>query len=206
MVHKISIGFTDAERPRIAALYWEAFQHKLRVAMGPEPAALAFIAEQLNPDFALVARGAAREVLGIAGFKTAKGALIDGGITDLARHYGWLSTCWRGPLLALVERDLEADVLLMDGICVASEARGMGLGTALLQAVKDEAIAQGLRSVRLDVIDSNPRARALYERQGFVPIGTQALGPMKWIFGFSSSTKMRWTRDQSGQTMPSSAS
>ena len=192
MAHSISKGFSDAERGHIAALYWEAFRHKLRIVMGPENRALRFIAEQLNPEYALVARDPRGKVLGIAGFKTHQGALIGGGLRDLARHYGWLSTGWRGPLLALVERDLEEDVLLMDGICVASDARGMGLGTALLEAIKDEATQRGLSSVRLDVIDSNPRARALYERMGFLPVAEQALGPFSPIFGFRRSTTMRW--------------
>ena len=78
----------------------------------------------------------------------------------------------------------------MDGICVDADARGCGLGTALLQAIKDDARAQGKTAVRLDVIDTNPRARALYEREGFDAIGTETLGPFSLIFGFRSSTRM----------------
>ena len=80
----------------------------------------------------------------------------------------------------------------MDGICVSREARGMGLGTALLRAIKDEASAQNCDDVRLDVIDSNPRAKALYEREGFVTGKTQSLGPLKHLFGFSTATEMRF--------------
>lgn len=179
----------------MAALYWDAFAAKLRVPMGPPDRALAFIAEQLDPGFALVARDTEGAVQGVAGFKTAEGSLIGGGLRDLARHYGWLSTMWRAPLLALVERDLAPDVLLMDGICVDQMARGMGLGSALLSAVKQTARDRGLSCVRLDVIDSNPRARALYERKGFVAAGTETLGPLKYIFGFESSTKMHCALD-----------
>lgn len=186
----ISKGFSASERDRVAALYWEAFAAKLHYVLGPQPKALRFIADQLNPDFALVARGNDGEILGVAGFKTSKGALIGGEMSDLARVYGWLSACWRGPMLALVERDLADDILLMDGICVSAEARGMGLGTALLSAIKAEAVSQDLSSVRLDVIDTNPRARALYEREGFKAIGQENLGPLRLLFGFRSSTKM----------------
>lgn len=190
MTHTISKGFTTAERGAIAVLYWEAFAAKLRIPMGPKDRALAFIAEHLHPAYAFVARDPEGIVRGVAGFKTSKGALIGGDVRGLARHYGWLSTMWRAPLLSLVERDLAADVLLMDGICVGSSARGLGLGTALLNAVKKEGRALGLKFVRLDVINSNPRARALYERQGFRPGETETLGPLKYIFGFDSSTKM----------------
>ncbi|WP_370402343.1 GNAT family N-acetyltransferase [Sulfitobacter sp. JB4-11] len=190
MHHDISLGFSDAERPRVAALYWEAFAAKLRIVMGPPERAIAFLTKNMHPDFALVARDPAGRIAGLAGFKTSKGALTEGSLRSLAAHYGLLSVLWRAPLLALVERELAPDVLLMDGICVDQAARGTGLGTALLDAVKDTARTQGLTAVRLDVIDTNPRARALYERQGFVPVGTQTMGPLTYIFGFASSTTM----------------
>ncbi|MGC1496864.1 MAG: GNAT family N-acetyltransferase [Sulfitobacter sp.] len=189
----ISSGFSDAERPIVAALYWEAFAAKLHCVLGPEEKALTFMTTHLNPDFACVARGPDGTVLGVAGYKTSKGALIGGELRDLAAVYGWASTLWRAPLLALVERDLADDTLLMDGICVAASARGLGLGSALLQAIKHEAVDRGLSTVRLDVIDTNPRARALYERQGFKATGTEHLRPFRWVFGFKSSTKMLCT-------------
>lgn len=193
MAHRISKGFAENERPRVATLYWEAFAAKLHVVMGPRDKAHAFISRHLNPEFALVARDPARQVIGVAGFKTNKGALLGGELSDLAAVYGWPSALWRAPLLALVERPLADEVLLMDGICVASEARGSGLGTALLSAIKNEALVQGRTAVRLDVIDTNPRAKALYERQGFVDQGQEHIGPLRWIFGFRSATKMCWS-------------
>ena len=46
-------------------------------------------------------------------------------------------------------------------------ARGQGVGTALLKAIIAEGRRRGYAEVRLDVIDTNPRATALYERIGF---------------------------------------
>ena len=78
----------------------------------------------------------------------------------------------------------------MDGICVDAAARGQGVGTRLLNAVKSEAAKRDLGHVRLDVIDTNPKARALYERQGFVAQGTQDIGPLRHVFGFRRATQM----------------
>lgn len=153
------------------------------------------MAAQLNPDFALIARGTDQQVLGVAGFKTSKGALIGGELKDIAKVFGWLSALWRGPLLSLVERDLADDVLLMDGICVAAKARGVGLSSAQLDAIKVETKRTDRCSIRLDVIDTNPRARALYERQGFEPIGTGHLGPLRWVSRFRTSTKSALSYD-----------
>ena len=86
--------------------------------------------------------------------------------------------------------DAEAERFLLDGLCVAAEARGQGIGTLLLDAICAEARLRGYPAVRLDVIDSNPRAIALYQRQGFVTQATARIGPLRWIFGFRASHRM----------------
>lgn len=63
-------------------------------------------------------------------------------------------------------------------------ARGLRVGTALLDAIQAHARDCGLMQVRLDVIDSNPRARALYERHGFKEVATMSVWPLKPLFGF----------------------
>jgi ribosomal protein S18 acetylase RimI-like enzyme len=186
----IGPGFSDSERDTVAALFWQAFSAKLGKVMGPDHRALAFLSETLDPRFALVARDELGTLLGLAGFKTGEGGLIKAGLRDLARHYGLIGCLWRALLLSLLERDLKPGVFQMDGIFVTKSCRGLGVGTLLLQAVQDEAVSQGKTEVQLDVIDTNPKARALYERVGFRPIERESLGPLRWVFGFSSATKM----------------
>jgi ribosomal protein S18 acetylase RimI-like enzyme len=129
-------------------------------------------------------------LLGVVGFKTNKSALVDGSFADLRNVYGIFGATWRAAFLNLLERDTEDARFLMDGIFVAPYARGRGVGTALLNAIIIEAKARGYAQVRLEVIDSNLRARALYEREGFKAIKTQSLGPFRYIFGFRASTTM----------------
>nr|WP_254440427.1 GNAT family N-acetyltransferase [Ruegeria arenilitoris] len=181
-----------------AALFWQAFSGKLLRVMGPDARGLAFFERALNPDFALAARDADGRMLGLAGYKTRDGGLTQGGLADLARVYGWFGALWRGLFLSVLERDLKPGVFQMDGICVATEARGQGVGTLLLQAIKDEAQRLGMHEVQLDVIDTNPRARTLYEREGFQAIGQDHTGAFKHLFGFSSATKMRWVVPNDG--------
>lgn len=186
----VSKGFARNEQAKIATMYWQAFGQKLGRVMGPEHRAIAFINTVLDPTHALCARDEAGVLLGVAGFKTFDGALVGGTWRDLVRHYGWIGSTWRAALLALLERDTENERFLMDGVFVRDDARGMGVGTALLNAVSDEARERGYKEVRLDVIDTNPRARALYERRGFVAGANQQLGPLRYIFGFKSATIM----------------
>nr|WP_254445096.1 GNAT family N-acetyltransferase [Ruegeria arenilitoris] len=179
-------------------MFWQAFSGKLSRVMGPDARGLTFFERALNPDFALVARDADGRMLGLAGYKTRDGGLTQGGLADLARVYGWFGALWRGVILSVLERDLKPGVFQMDGICVATEARGQGVGTLLLGAIKDEAQRLGMHEVHLDVINTNPRARTLYEREGFQAIGQDYTGPFKHLFGFSSATKMRWVVPDGG--------
>lgn len=192
MKYRISNGFEPEDVEAVAALYWQAFGFKLGRVLGPDPKALCFLYNVLDPDFALVARGTDGRILGVAGFKTAQGALINGDYEDLQHIYGTWGALWRGLLLSAVERDVKPDILLMDGICVHEDARGLGVGTALLSAIKRRAGALDKSAVRLDVIDSNLRAKALYLRQGFVPQETENTGPLRHIFRFGSATQMLW--------------
>lgn len=187
---KISIGFHPHEKPRIAALYWDAFGQKLGRILGPRDKALTFIARVLSPDYAICARDDSGRLLGVVGFKTMHGALVDGEFRDMVAVYGWIGAAWRTMLLAAMERDVENKRFLMDGLFVDPDTRGQGVGSRLLEAVAQEAVARGYSELRLDVIDSNNRARALYERRGFTAIGDTSTGWMRLIFGFRSATAM----------------
>ncbi|MER5445565.1 GNAT family N-acetyltransferase [Streptomyces sp. NPDC002766] len=59
----------------------------------------------------------------------------------------------------------------IQGLVVAEEARGAGVGRALLRAVREEARRQGARRLTLRVLGHNAPARKLYETEGFVVEG-----------------------------------
>ena len=187
---KITVGIPSVDIDKVAALYWEAFGKKLGSVMGPKDRALRFIASVLQSDHGICAHDDAGHLLGVVGFKTAKGALVGGGYQDLRRVYGTMGAVVRIAVLAALERDTENQRFLMDGLFVDPRARGQGVGTALLDAICAEAAHRGYTQVRLDVIDTNPRARALYLKEGFKEVKTTGIGPLRYVFGFSSSTTM----------------
>lgn len=186
----LQLGLPEALRSEAAALYWQAFGGKLGRVMGPEPLALAFLARVIRPDHVFVALDDAGALLGLAGFKTPQGSFAGGSWADLVAIYGLSGFLWRAPLLALLSREVDNDRFLLDGICVAPEARSHGLGAALLAEIDGAARARGYGYVRLDVVDANWRARALYERQGYVAIKTTPLGLLRHVFGFASAVTM----------------
>lgn len=177
-------------RADAARLYWQAFGGKLGRVLGPERLAFALLDRVMRGDHAIVALSAEGALLGMVGFKSLDGAFAGGELADLRKVYGTPGALWRAGLLWLLERDLDNERFLMDGICVADGARGQGVGTALLDAICVEGRKRGYPSVRLDVIDTNTRARALYERQGFTPTRTSQIGFLRLVFGFSAATTM----------------
>jgi len=64
-----------------------------------------------------------------------------------------------------------AHVRQIQGLAVADEARGAGIGRALLRAVQDEGRRLGARRITLRVLGHNTPARKLYESEGFVVEG-----------------------------------
>jgi ribosomal protein S18 acetylase RimI-like enzyme len=186
----VRAGLPEGSKPVAARLFWEAFSAKLGLLMRPDEKALRWLEDVVDPDYAFGATKRDGGLVGVAGFKTIDGAFIGGTLGDMAKHYGWFGGTWRGLMLGLLERETVPGQLLMDGIFVDAAARGLGVGTALLDGIKAEAARRNLDEVRLDVIDANPRARALYERQGFVAGKTSHLGPLRHLFGFQSATTM----------------
>jgi GNAT superfamily N-acetyltransferase len=64
-----------------------------------------------------------------------------------------------------------ADVVELVSMYVRPEARGRGVGEALVATIVGWARERGAKRVHLWVTESNHHARALYERCGFEPTG-----------------------------------
>ncbi|GIG68301.1 GNAT family N-acetyltransferase [Phytomonospora endophytica] len=174
---------------RVAELYWEAFGRKLGPALNPPEKARAFIARHLHRDRGVTALVDGR-VVGVAGYQLDGRALTGGGARDVLAAYGAFAGLPRLALLALFERRARPAELTMDGIVVAPGQRGAGIGGLLLQAIAAIAAEHGRDRIRLDVIDVNPRARALYERHGFAATRTRRTPWLRDLLGFGAVTTM----------------
>jgi ribosomal protein S18 acetylase RimI-like enzyme len=102
---------------------------------------------------------------------------------------------WVGALRAVVGLRMAnhrpaRDELYVDGVAVAAEARGQGIGTLLMDEAAAIARETGKRWLRLDVISTNPRAQALYERLGY---RVTKVTPTRWMarwMGFDAIISM----------------
>lgn len=186
---RVEHGLPETLRRDAARLYWQAFGGKLGAVLGPDARALRFLERVIRLDQVIVARDG-DQLLGLAGFKTPQGSFAGGSPADMRAVYGRIGAFWRMALIGLLSRDIDNDRFLLDGICVAVPRRSQGIGAALMAEISAEAVRRGYSAVRLDVVDGNWRARALYERLGYRAVKQQRLGPLRHVFGFSVATTM----------------
>ncbi len=69
------------------------------------------------------------------------------------------------PLWRILNTIQDGDFYLQ-AIAVDSEARGQGVGSALIDSIEERALASGSARLSLDVVASNENARRLYEQRG----------------------------------------
>lgn len=184
-------GLPEPMRRTAALIYLDAFEAKIGPILGRGEKAVAYLTRVMAADRVLSAVDTrSGELLGLVGFHESGRGFIGGNLADLQIVYGMVGGAWRGLALALFERAAAPDQLLLDGICVAEGARGKGVGGTLIEAAVALAEDRGLAKVRLEVVDTNPRARALYERSGFVEAGSVRVPVIGRFFGFSASATM----------------
>ena len=70
------------------------------------------------------------------------------------------------------------DTLWMFALDVGHQYRRLGIGTALIMAVEDEAAQRGLEAVRLEVALDNMDAIRLYKRLGYDRLGSPII--VRW--------------------------
>lgn len=183
-------GLPEAHRESAAFLYDEAFGQKFRIAVGSEQQRRTLLKRCFQGDYALVVI-AGEKLVGLAGFHTPKGSFT-GGITyrELVSLLGFVAGSWAALIFGFYDRTPGKGELLMDGIAVHRDYRGKGIGGKMLEEMAAYAGENKYEKVRLDVIDSNPKAKKLYERIGFRTVGTQRFPYLRWLFGFGGSTAM----------------
>ncbi|NOY84172.1 MAG: N-acetyltransferase [Nitrospirae bacterium] len=187
---KYEIGLKEREFSRAARLYDEAFGNLLKLAIPSQSDRVALFETTFFEHFALSAHSGS-ELVGIAGFHTPDGALT-GGISAnrLLDRLGIIHGIWATAIFCLYERRPQTGELVMDGIAVHKDYRGRGIGSHLLNDILNYAREKGFKSVRLDVIDTNPGAQRLYERSGFIPVQVDSFPYLRWLLGYGGSTMM----------------
>ena len=184
----LQCGLPDAQRERAAAIYLDAFGSKYRLLLSRSQG-LTLFPRLFVADNTIVALEDGR-LVGLAGLDHAGRRFVGWDWPAYRETFGLLGGAWRAFWVQVDVHPHPADELLLETLAVDPARRDQGIGTALLQAVYAFAQAHAYRAVRLGVVDTNPRARALYEREGFVAKYTLHLPGMRFLAGFGATTTM----------------
>ncbi len=186
---EIGFGLTAESRLLAAKLLWEAFSGKLQRPLGEVERAQEFLAATLDPETTALTWGD-EELLGAVVLTDAEHRSSSDDWEVAREIYGTVGAARRLALLAPLETTPPAGCLYVDWVAVAPQARGRGVGSKLLAFADEVAQDRGLSAVALDVVDSNPRAQALYCRLGFDVESTRSVWPFRWLYQIRSYTRM----------------
>lgn len=105
------------------------------------------------------------EILGVAySYSASDEEFMDAPIDDIMTRYGY-----EGHKL-FTDKEALPDEWYLDTISTKPEARGKGVGSALIDTVAKYAVDSGYQNLGLNVDVANHKARKLYERLGFKPV------------------------------------
>lgn len=183
----IERGLPRELRDQAVEIFEEAFGSQMRMVVRDAEKRRSFMRGSFVAEHCIVARRG-ETLLGMAGLSS-KGAPYGGGLMGgswdprpFLELLGWFGALWAVWGNRLGDHRPRADEIYVDGIAVASEARGLGIGTRLLDEIVVIAREHGKGFVRLHVMDTNPRAQALYERVGYEVTRVQSFGyPERWL-------------------------
>ncbi|MDJ0663915.1 MAG: GNAT family N-acetyltransferase [Acidimicrobiia bacterium] len=193
-------GFPEALRSEAAAIYDEAFAQQLSIAVRNDTDRRALLAAIFDPHYCFAAFMGDR-LVGLAGMHAEEGSFTGGLLSGrptlglLRSHLGPVQALRAAFAFSMHRRTPQHNELLMDGIAVAEDCRGLGIGTELLGAIENEARRLGHDTVRLNVTDVNVGARALYERVGFREVAYDSFPYMRRFLGFGGSATMELAVD-----------
>ncbi len=184
-VHPLPVDFVDAA----AALYLSALADKLVPLFGTGRRARQALAAAFERRLGIAAVDHDR-LVGILGIQVEQIGFMNVRLSSLTPHYGCCSSLWRLALLSVLHYAPHPDEAYIDGVAVSPAYRGRCIGTGLIRSLEAWARGQGLSMLSLEVVDSNPKARRLYDRIGFQTVQEKSAWPIGSFFGFQSSVKM----------------
>ena len=172
-------------------LYFNSLREKLEPILGSDGRAQEALVSSImkNNGFIALCEG---KLVGIMGVQTSKGGFINPSFKTMVRVYGKLGGLVRLWGLWTLHHSTKDDELYVDGVAVAPEMRGNGIGTQLFELMESTASAKGINKITLDVIDTNPKAKALYKQLGFLQTNVKEIWPLNLLikFPFKSATFM----------------
>ncbi len=107
----------------------------------------------------------------------------------ISKNHVFLVAFYERKLAGFVDIRLGKTGAFISGIATASDARGRGIGTALLEKSIEYSRKNGKFEMELRVIAKNMRAVSLYKKHGFVVLGVRSRKDDLLIYRMYRSTE-----------------
>ncbi len=186
---EIKMGLKDEYIRTAAEIYTEAFYGKYSKFVKDKEKIIRILESDMVNEYAICAYNNDK-LIGLAGVHHKGKTLVELRYRTFLKVFGFAGLFVYPLLKIFYNRKPKKNELLMDGLAVSPDMRGKGAGTKLLNGVFDFARKHGYTSIRLDVIDTNPRAKSLYERMGFETVKIRNYPYLKNITGFTKVLTM----------------
>ena len=174
------------------SIFYEAFADKFRIGFSNEDQVRRLFHDSINRDNCIVALQG-DELLGILTHQTTQGEFFQLRLGALFGRF-WLWRALRMLLnLLLLNESAKPDEFIVSTISVSSDARGLGVGTRLMNAAEELARQRGKNFMSLGVIGKNEAARRLYERLGYRVTASQRGRLIRWVTGDDVAHRMEKT-------------
>ncbi len=173
----------DEFRMPAIQLYVSGLKDKLMPVLGKAEQAQRVLAKSIAPDQCLIAFYNQKPV-GVLSIQTQEKSFWNPTLRLLIEEYGLIGGIYRLAGLHLLHHKTNIGEWYIDGIVVTKEMRGLGIGSGLLSRLEQMARNKAIGLLSLEVIDTNPRAKLLYERHGFVENARNSIRPFHLIYGF----------------------
>lgn len=173
MLHKIEIIEDIGQKQKIEAanVLYEAFEKKINAFMKPKTKAIdAHIRAMQNERAFFVTYN--NSIIGIAGLHYRGKNFIEFDFSELNKTFNFLKSTLYYLAFKLMTPKIKEDTLRIEVLAVDKKYRGQGIGSMLMGKIIDFAAESGFKKIVLEVVDTNPGARTLYERLGFEKIKT----------------------------------
>ena len=187
---QIKIGLPENYYSEAVIIYIEAFYQKFHWLFGSQEKMKSLLVKSFNPELAIAAFVNNR-LVGVAGMAFKDRHFITLRLSVCIEEFGFFAGLVKYLVYKIIRsRSYARGELLLDSLAVASTMRGRGLGTLLIEAIENYAKKNSLTSVSLEVVDTNPKARKLYDRLGFQEKTTNHYPFLKNIIGIEAISTM----------------
>jgi ribosomal protein S18 acetylase RimI-like enzyme len=192
MTTKIQLGVPKNQGNRVAKIFCEGFNDKIKLMFGNSKKAQKLIASSIQDDRILVALKD-NIVVGFAGLQFSNKSYFNPSLNQIIRVYG-LETI-RVFLFLIIDffSKPKSHQLHLDTLAVSIHEQNKGIGSKLIQSTIELAKTEKFSQIKLEVIETNKKAKSLYEKIGFKNVRiTRIPYPFSYLIGFRSFTEMHY--------------